>query len=507
MLCLHRRLCSSCFRAKLDIIHRRTRREWPRISWRLCRGQHVSDPIPILPKLWTILKNGQLFSIVANTTSLKHRPIYTALSGGVECVALAFSPILSGAIARYSEWRITFYIVIPVGVIVILSVFFFVQPLQRPEHVDLSGREKLRRLDMPGLATFVPLAISVILALEWAGTEYSWNSWRIILLWSSTGVLLLAFLAVEYRTGENSMFPLKFMCQRSVALGAMYTFCNSAALFVIAYYVSLLSRRTITQVASRISHHHERNPDILTSIRLTHSKLPIYFQAIRNATAFESGLMYLPTAITFAPAVVIGGVLTAKIGYYTPIMVVGSILMVIATGLFTTFIPTTPSSQWIAYQILYGVGVGIAFQQPYTAVQTVLPDSAVATALVALSFTQEIGGIVALSVAQNMFLTRLTRGLAREVPGLDAKIILNSGALGIRNVVSAKDLDIVIGVYNDAVVGVFYLALGLTCLTVVGAVFIEWKSVKREKVKPARETKQNAQKREGQTQEGIELSE
>lgn len=145
--------------------------------------------------------------------------------------------------------------IIPVGVIVILSVFFFVRPLQRPEHADLRGKEKLKRLDIPGLATFVPLAISVILALEWAGTEYSWNSWRIIILWSSTGVLLLAFLAVEYRTGENSMFPLKFMCQRSVALGAMFTFCNSAALLVIAYYVSfLVSRRTITQLASRISH-------------------------------------------------------------------------------------------------------------------------------------------------------------------------------------------------------------------------------------------------------------
>lgn len=217
--------------------------------------------------------------------------------------------------------------------------------------------------------------------------------------------------------------------------------------------------------------------------------------------------MYLPTAVTFAPAVVVGGVITAKIGYYTPLMVVGSILMVIATGLFTTFTPRTPSSQWIPYQIVYGIGVGIAFQQPYTAVQTVLPDSAVATALVALSFTQQIGGIVALSVAQNMFLTRLASGLTREVPGLDAKLILNSGALGIRNVVSGKDLDVVIGVYNDAVVGVFYLTLGLTCLTVVGAVFIEWKSVKKEKVKPGEETKQKVVKGEAQTQEGIELSE
>ncbi|KAJ5673614.1 hypothetical protein N7507_002741 [Penicillium longicatenatum] len=385
--------------------------------------------------------------IVANTTSLKHRPIYTAMSGGMECIALAFGPVISGAVARHSEWRISFYIIIPVGVAVIFSVFFFVHNIQRPEHIDLPNKEKLKRLDMMGVATFLPLAISVILALEWAGTEYTWTDWRIILLWALAGALLLIFLGVEYRVGEDSMFPLKLLCQRSVAFGAMFTFCNSAALFVTAYY------------------------------------LPIYFQAIRSATTFESGLMYLPTAIPFALAILAAGPITTLIGYYTPVMVIGAVFMAIATGLYTTFSPTTPPSEWISYQILYGIGVGLAFQQPYTAVQTVLPDSAVATALVVLSFTQEIGGIVALSIAQNMFTNRLIRNLAKQAPGLDPRVVLKNGALGIQNLVSAEYAAGVKTAYNDAIVDVYYLALALTCLTVVGAVFIEWRSVKEGAVK------------------------
>lgn len=162
------------------------------------------------------------------------------MSGGIECIALAFGPVISGAVARYSKWRISFYIIIPVGVAVILSVLFLVHNIQRPEHVDLPHKEKLKKLDIVGFMIFVPLAISVILALEWAGTEYSWDHWRIILLWVLAGVLLLVFIGVEYRSGDDSMFPLKLLCQRSVALGAMFTFCNSAALFVTAYYVSML---------------------------------------------------------------------------------------------------------------------------------------------------------------------------------------------------------------------------------------------------------------------------
>ncbi|KAJ5707954.1 hypothetical protein N7488_007755 [Penicillium malachiteum] len=391
--------------------------------------------------------------IVANTTSLKHRPIYTAISGGIECIALAFGPVISGAVARYSKWRISFYIIITIGVAVILSLLFFVHNIKLPENAGLSNKEKFKRLDVPSFAIFVPWGISVILVLEWAGTEYSWSSWRIILLWAIVGVLFLAFLGVEYRTGDDSMFPLKLMRQRSVALGSMFTFCNSAALFVTAYY------------------------------------LLIYFQAIRDASTFECGLMYLPTAIPFALAVLAAGPVTSFIGYYTPVMVIGSVLMAIATGLYTTLSPTTPPSEWISYQILYGIGVGLAFQQPYTAVQTVLPETSVATALVVLSFTQEVGGIVALSVAQNMFTNRLTRNLTKEVPGLDPEIVLKSGALGIKNIIPEEFTAGVKSAYNDAVIDIYYLALVLTCLTVVGAEFIEWKSVREEKDDKTAETR------------------
>jgi hypothetical protein len=103
--------------------------------------------------------------------------------------------------------------------------------------------------------------------------------------------------------------------------------------------------------------------------------------------------------------------------------------------------------------------------------------------LVVLSFTQEIGGIVALSIAQNMFTNRLIRNLAKQAPGLDPRAVLKNGALGIQNLVSAEYAAGVKTAYNDAIVDVYYLALALTCLTVVGAVFIEWRSVKEGAVK------------------------
>lgn len=210
--------------------------------------------------------------------------------------------------------------------------------------------------------------------------------------------------------------------------------------------------------------------------------MPIYFQAIRHQTTLGSGLWFLPMAISFASGVLAAGPITTYIGYYSPPMVFGSILMIIGTALITSLGVDTPAVQWIGYQIIYGTGCGIAFQQPYTAVQTVLPESLVPTALVSLTFSQEIGGIVALSASQNLLINRLLKNLAKQVPDLDLSNILNEGILGVIESAPPELYDDVVKAYNDSLTPVFFVAVALTCLTLVCSFGIEWRSVKDEKL-------------------------
>jgi MFS family permease len=211
------------------------------------------------------------------------------------------------------------------------------------------------------------------------------------------------------------------------------------------------------------------------------AKLPIYFQAVRGQTTVGSGLWYLPTAVSFAVAVLLAGPATSLFGYYNPVMIFGSILMVVGVALITTFTPDTTTGKWIGYQILYGSGCGLAFQQPYTAVQIILAESKVPTALVTLSFAQGIGGIVALSVSQNVLVNRLVHNVAKNVPGLDIKYLLNNGILGIIDAAPVEVRPAVIDGYNAALVDVFYIALGLVCLALTLSLCCEWKSVKDDK--------------------------
>jgi MFS family permease len=177
--------------------------------------------------------------MVAHTTSLKYRPIFSAITGGVECMALALGPFLSGAIAHYASWRISFYIIIPSSFLGIVVVFFSIGHLRKSGNAHLTNKDVLKKIDWIGFGISVPMTLTLVLALQWGGTVHAWSNWRIILLLVLAGVLTAFFIFWERRAEENSMIPLKMLKQRSVALASIITFCNFAHLSVVAYYVSI----------------------------------------------------------------------------------------------------------------------------------------------------------------------------------------------------------------------------------------------------------------------------
>jgi hypothetical protein len=53
-------------------------------------------------------------------------------------------------------------------------------------------------------------------------------------------------------------------------------------------------------------------------------------------------------------------------------MLVGEAICIVGTALLTRLEATTPTVQWAAYMVVTGIGLGMAMQLPYTAVQVTL---------------------------------------------------------------------------------------------------------------------------------------
>lgn len=195
--------------------------------------------------------------------------------------------------------------------------------------------------------------------------------------------------------------------------------------------------------------------------------------------------------IPFVLALVIGSIFaggcTQRFGYYVPFMFASAVIVPIPTGLFTTFHTDTGHAKWIGYQVLVGFGIGLSMQQPSMAAQTVLPKIDVPTGVSLMFFGQQLGGTVFVSVGQNILSSRLISGLAEaKIPGLDPGIVVDAGATNIRNVVLPEYLGAVLQAYNHALTTVYHVAVGTSCVLIVGAVFMEWKSIKKDKEKVER---------------------
>ena len=192
----------------------------------------------------------------------------------------------------------------------------------------------------------------------------------------------------------------------------------------------------------------------------------------------QSGVDNLALVLAQVVGVLLSGGLVTKLGYYNPFMIAAPVFIAIGAGLATTFSLTTPTHQWIGYQIIIGIGTGFGFQQPIISAQTVLPlpDVPVGTAFVI--FIQLLGGALFVSVAQNVFGQKLIEGLV-GVPGVDLGGLAQVGATQLRDAIPDPVLQqTVLVAYNAALTKVFQVGLIMGAIAIIGALGMEWKSVK-----------------------------
>ena len=178
---------------------------------------------------------------------------------------------------------------------------------------------------------------------------------------------------------------------------------------------------------------------------------------------------------------IISGVGTTEVGYYTPFLIVGTCLVSIGAGLLTSLKVNTTIGQWIGYQIVYGFGLGCCFQAPSMAAQTVLPRKEVAIGASLMLFGQTLFGAIFVSVGQNVLDQQLATRLAR-ISGINItpEKIESAGITGLFKIIPLQYRTVVLDAYNSSLRFCFLVALIFGCLSVIGSVGMEWRSVKKD---------------------------
>ena len=283
------------------------------------------------------------------------RGLALGIWGGVGGLAIAFGPVVGGAVVEGISWHWVFWLNVPIGLVL--------APLAMRRLEESHGPSG--KLDLPGLGL-----VSVgLFGVVWGvirGNSQGWGSLEIVGSLVVGAAFVVAFVIWETRA-ESPMLPMQFFRSRTFSLS------NVASLFMFF--------------------------GMFGSIFL----LAQFFQTVQGYGPLGSGLRILPW--TLAPIFVapVAGALSDRIDP-KKIVATGLTMQAIALAwIASVSTPTTPYSHLVLPFIMAGVGMALFFAPIANIVLSAVRPEQEGQASGANNAIRELGGVFGVAVLASVF--------------------------------------------------------------------------------------------------------
>jgi EmrB/QacA subfamily drug resistance transporter len=286
--------------------------------------------------------------------------------GAVAGSAGAAGVLLGGVLTDGLGWEWVLWVNVPVATVVAALT---------PGLVAESRSESAtRRFDVLGAAT-VTAALSLLVYAIVDATEAGWGSAQTLGLLGAATVLLAAFVAIELRS-DAPLVPFSIFRLRTL------TGANAVGLLIGASLISMFFFITL------------------------------YLQQVLGYSPIETGLAYLPLALTIVVVAGVASQLVTRIGF-KPVLILGMTMIGVALVWFSQVsVGGGFGADVLGPSMLAGAGLGLAMVPDTIAAMTgVRPqESGLASGLINTS--QQIGGALGLAVLATVANSRTNDVLA-----------------------------------------------------------------------------------------------
>ena len=294
-------------------------------------------------------------TILSAAVPAEKRGVALGAWGGISGLAVAFGPLVGGAVVQGISWQWIFWLNVPIGLVLIPLAVTRLQETHGPEG----------RLDLPGLG----LASAGLFGIVWGlvrGNVQGWSSAEIVAAIAVGLTFVAAFVAWELRT-EHPMLPMRFFRNSTFALA------NLASLFM--YFGMFGSIFLLAQ----------------------------FFQTVQGYSPFGSGLRILPW--TLAPMFIapIAGALSDRIPAKNIIGVGLSLQAAALAWIAAVSTPTTPYAELIGPFIIAGVGMALFFAPVANVVLSAVRPEEEGKSSGANNAIRELGGVFGVAVLASIF--------------------------------------------------------------------------------------------------------
>jgi MFS family permease len=378
------------------------------------------------------------YTIIAFSAGPKNRPMFTGIIGCSYGVAAVVGPLMGGAFADKVTWRWCFYINLPIGAIsaLIILVFFQTPRAAMPKEATLT--EKFLQMDPVGAVLVMGAVISYILALHYGGLEHAWKSSVVIGLFVGFFLLSAVFFVWEWCQEDRAMMPFRIASQRVYWVNSAFAFFFSGAYFLMIFF------------------------------------LPVYFQSVDNVSAAMSGVRNLPLIVAVTISMLGSGAYISITGIAAPITVAGTAIGLVCMGLLYTLDVDSSNAKWIGYQVIGGVGWGIASQVPIITVQATASAADLPEATAILLFFQTVGGAFMVSAAQSAFVNVMIKTLPTTAPGINPLLVVATGATDLRKAFTPEQLPGILAAYMKGLQTSFAIGIASTGVALIVIMFQRW---------------------------------
>jgi hypothetical protein len=165
----------------------------------------------------------------------------------------------------------------------------------------------------------------------------------------------------------------------------------------------------------------------------------------------------------------------------------GSLLYVAGSVLLYKLEAVSGPARYVGYQVLAGVGCGMSIQITFIAVQVVVSSQNMAHACNMEVFFRQLGSAIAISTAENIFLSRITAPLTAIVPETSASIL----TIGIRKFVALaqslpeQEQQEVKQLLNYGITQAFIIPLVATAAAALASGGMEWLKMEDDRPVPS----------------------
>ena len=392
------------------------------------------------------------YAVVGDVFPPAQRGKWMGVVGAVFVLAIVIGPLAGGYITDHLTWRWIFFLNLPVGLVALLVILAGM--------ADVRGLRTTPSIDYRGVAALTASVIPLLLALSWAGKEFSWSSPEIVGLLVFSGVMAVLFFVGE-RQAKEPIIPGILFANPIFTIAVAATFLTAIGMYGGIMFI------------------------------------PLFVQGVIGSTATNAGVALMPMMLSAIVSAVIAGHIISLTGHYRILAIGGVSVMAVGAYLLTLLDAQSSSTDAIKYMVVAGAGLGATLPTFMISVQNAFPHHALGVVTASIQFSRNLGGAVGTAVLGSFMTTRLGDWLSSSFPpealdslpsqvaeGIrDPQALMHPGTMSRLRELAEQDegsatlLEVVVeglrGALAVAMHDVFLLGLGITLLALVVTLFFK----------------------------------